>query len=107
MVLRWLPLMALLLGSCPGVARVRADNAVSTGLVCEQGRLCVSRPGQPARSIAADKPVPYAIAAQGPPALVTTCGADLRPVTYAAADPPVAYPEALPLLCDPPLTAVQ
>lgn len=106
MVVRWLWLMALLFCSCPRAAEVRGDTAAHAKLVYGQGRLSIVRAGSPAIVIPANKPVPYAIIAQGPPMLVTTCGTDLRPVTFAAVAPPVAYPDTVPLLCDPPLVAL-
>lgn len=106
MVLRWLPLMAMLLCSCPGATVVRGAGGAHAELVYRQGQLCACLAGATGTAITADKPVPYAIVALGPPMLLTTCGTDLRPVTYAAADPPVAYPDTVPLLCDPPLVAL-
>lgn len=113
MLLRWLPIWALLLAACPGMAeRHAAPSAAEPAaggvyeLELRGDELQLLRGGQDACRLAADAPVPYAIVAAGPPALVTTCGADLAPVTYAAADPPVAYSDMLPLLCEPPLVAL-
>jgi hypothetical protein len=113
MLLRWIPLLALLLAACPGMAlRHSATTAVvpvAAGvyeLEFQGGELRVLRDGRLSCIAPAAQPLPYAIIAPGPPALVTVCGPDLVPTTYAAADPVVAYRDMLPLVCDPPLVAL-
>jgi hypothetical protein len=106
MLLRWLPLLVLLFGSCPSAGVVQSESGPSYELACGATGLSTMRDGELLATIPADAPVPYAIVATGPPALVTTCGSSLRPVTYTAGDHPQAYPGALPAVCDPPLVAL-
>ncbi len=113
MLLRWLPLLTLLLAACPGLAgRSSATSAAGPAvpgayeLELRGGELRLLRDGEQVCLLPAAQPVPYAIIAAGPPALVTTCGPELSPTTYAAGDPPLAYAEMLPQLCDPPLVAL-
>jgi hypothetical protein len=73
------------------------------------GRLAyTAAAGAPTQALAADAARPYQVVALGPPALVTVCGTDLAPSTYAVAlgAEVNAYPGWVPLVTQPPLLAL-
>jgi hypothetical protein len=115
-VLRCLPLLLLILSTCPApggraahesVVPARAADSVRIEgeLTLDAGRLRWS--GAPdARLNIAGSPQPYRVVTVGTPTLITTIGADLRIATFAVADSITKYDEQLPWVADPPIVAL-
>lgn len=108
-VLNWLGLLLVALAQCPGTAGSTADGATAeqrAELAYANGTLRCVRDGVELFSIAAADAAPYRIVALGPPALLTTCGADLQLAVWAVGGEAHRYPGMLPVACQPPLVGL-